>query len=70
MGSSDHQATVGASTKKTALMVMTVVVTWISSLAPMSRNRSSWLTSSLRAARRSPVLRLSNQRWSSCWVVR
>jgi hypothetical protein len=53
------QATLGARTKKMAPMTTTVVMTWMMSLAPTSRKRSSWLMSSLRMDMRPPVLRSS-----------
>ena len=70
IGRNASHATEGAMRKNAAPMSTTVVSNWMTSFAPMSRNRSSWLTSSLRTAMRSPVERSSKYSTSRPWRCR
>jgi hypothetical protein len=58
-----HEVT--ANTAPTRTMFQKVAMTVA---APTSRNRSSWLTSSLRTARTPPLALSSNQATSSSWM--
>ncbi len=53
--------------KKTAPTRMTFQNNWMIVSAPVSRNRSSWLTSSLRTANNPPLVVSSNQETSRLW---
>ena len=59
IGAIANQAMLGATTKKAPLMITTDVSTCRISLAPRSRKRSSWFTSSLSTDSRPPVERSS-----------
>ena len=54
IGRKATQATAGETQKKMAPTARTVVESWIRLLAPPSRKRSSWLTSSFRTLMSSP----------------
>ena len=60
----------GETTKNTMPTNTTLTATRMSSMAPMSRKRSSWLTSSLRIESRPPVDWSSNQAISRSWTWR
>ena len=65
MGTKATRASVGDTMKKKAPTNTTLVAVRITSLAPTSKNRSSWLTSSLTTDNRPPDDRSSNQASSS-----
>ena len=70
MGSTLKTATSGEAMKKAAPTTTTVVSTCRMSLAPPSRKRSSWLTSSLSTLISSPRGRLENHAMSRSWMWR
>ena len=68
IGVKASRAISGESTKNTAPTATTVTPTWISELAPPSRKRSSWLTSSFMVATSWPELFDSKKPMSSRWA--
>ena len=59
MGKIAIPATLGAKIKNAVPTTIIVVITWVISFAPTSKNRSNWLISSLRIDIKPPVLRSS-----------